>query len=136
MAQSKEPLVWAPFFAGAGLSALFMPVLIIIVLIAGYTGMRTSDFRDMVDHWYVRLILFGLISLSLFHAMHRIRFLLVDLGLKRVKLAIAAICYGLAIIGTLVTLMVATGILGHPAEETNSANDTPKLTAPTSSRLD
>jgi fumarate reductase subunit D len=113
MAKSNEPLVWAPFFAGAGLSALLMPVLIVIVLVASYGGMRLNDLLGLINHWYVRLILFALISLSLFHAMHRIRFLLVDLGLKRAKQFIAILCYLIAIIGTVVALMVVTGLLGQ-----------------------
>jgi len=110
MAKSNEPLVWAPFFAGAGLSAALMPVLIIIMLVASYGGPPSLDLRGLVDHWYVRLGLFVLISLSLFHALHRIRFILVDLGLKTAHGMIAALCYGLAVIGTLIALLVAIGI--------------------------
>ncbi len=112
MARSNEPLVWAPFFAGAGLSALLMPVLILITLIAGYGGLSSDDLRGLLDNWLVRLILFFVISLSLFHAVHRIRFILVDLGLKAAHGLIAALCYGLAIMGTLVALLVATGLWG------------------------
>lgn len=112
MAKSNEPLVWAPFFAGAGLSALLMPVLIIITLYASYSGPESFDLRELVNNWFVRLVLFVLISLSLFHALHRIRFILVDLGLKEARGMIAAVCYGIAIVGTLTALLVATGILG------------------------
>ena len=107
MAKSNEPLVWAPFFAGAGLSALLMPVLIGIMLLASYYGPQTLDLRELINHWYVRVILFVLISLSLFHALHRIRFILVDLGLKVAHGLIGALCYGFAIIGTLIALLVA-----------------------------
>lgn len=112
MAKSNEPIVWAPFFAGAGLSALLMPVVIIIVLFASYSGPEYFDLRALINHWLVRLILFFLISLSLFHAVHRIRFILVDLGLKEAKGMIATACYGIAVVGTLAALLVATGILG------------------------
>jgi fumarate reductase subunit D len=112
MAKSNEPLVWAPFFAGAGLSALLMPVLIIIMLVASYGGPESFDLRGVVDHWFMRIVLFVLISLSLFHALHRIRFILVDLGLKAAHGLIAALCYGLAVVGTLVTLLVVAGVLG------------------------
>jgi fumarate reductase subunit D len=112
MAKSNEPLVWAPFFAGAGLSALLMPILIIIMLVASYGGPQSLDLRGLVNNWLVRVVLFVLISLSLFHALHRIRFILVDLGLKAAHGLIAALCYGLAVVGTLVTLLVVTGVLG------------------------
>jgi fumarate reductase subunit D len=110
MAKSNEPLVWAPFFAGAGLSALLMPVLIVIMLAASYSGSDAFDLRGLLSNWFVRLILFLLISLSLFHAVHRIRFILVDLGLKSARGLIAALCYGFAVMGTLVALLVATSV--------------------------
>ena len=110
MAKSNEPLVWAPFFAGAGLSALLMPALIVIMLIASYGGPQALDLRGLINHWYVRVILFILISLSLFHALHRIRFILVDLGLKAAHGLVAALCYSLAVIGALVALLIAAGI--------------------------
>ena len=110
MAKSNEPLVWLPFFAGAGLSALLMPILIVITLIASYGGIPANDLHALLNHWLVRLILFLLISLSLFHALHRIRFILVDLGLKAAHGLIAALCYGFAIMGTLVALLLALGL--------------------------
>jgi fumarate reductase subunit D len=112
MAKSNEPLVWAPFFAGAGLSALLMPVLIIIMLVASYGGPQSLDLRGLINHWFVRVVLFVLISLSLFHALHRIRFILIDLGLKAAHGLIAALCYGLAVMGTVIALLVATGLWG------------------------
>lgn len=110
MAKSNEPLVWAPFFAGAGLSAVLMPVLIIIMLVASFGGPQSFDLRGMIDNWFMRIVLFFLISLSLFHALHRIRYILVDLGLKAVHGLIAVLCYGLAILGTLAALLVAIGL--------------------------
>jgi len=111
MARSNEPLVWAPFFAGAGLSAMLMPILILVVLIGSYGGLSSEDLRGLINHWYVRVVLFVLISMSLFHAVHRIRFILVDLGLKEAKHLIANVCYGFAIIGTLLALVVAIDLL-------------------------
>ena len=110
MAKSNEPLVWAPFFAGAGLSALLMPVLIMVTLLAGYGVVPSNDLRGLLNHPLVRLVMFFLISLSLFHAVHRIRFILVDLGLHAARGLIAALCYGFAVIGTLVALLVVTGL--------------------------
>jgi fumarate reductase subunit D len=110
MAKSNEPLVWAPFFAGAGVSAILMPVLIVLMMAASYSGSDTFDLRGLLNNWFVRLILFFLIFLSLFHAVHRIRFILVDLGLKSASGLIAALCYGFAVMGTLVALLVATGV--------------------------
>ena len=110
MPKSNEPLVWAPFFAGAGLSALLMPVLIMVTLLAGYGVVPSNDLRGLLNHPLVRLAMFFLISLSLFHAVHRIRFILVDLGLHAARGLIATLCYGFAVVGTLVALLVVTGL--------------------------
>jgi fumarate reductase subunit D len=109
MAKSNEPLWWAPFFAGAGLSALLMPVILLILIIAGLGGM--PDLWAVLDHSLIRIVLFVLISLSLFHAAHRIRYILVDLGLKAVGEPIALSCYGSAIVGTILAALLALKLL-------------------------
>ena len=107
MARSNEPLFWLPFFAGAGFAAFFMPVVILITIVAGKGGIAANDLADLLEKPLTRLFLFILISLSLFHAVHRIRYILVDLGLKSGKGVIAALCYGFAIMGTLVAALLA-----------------------------
>ena len=111
MSRSNEPLWWAPFFAGAGLSALLMPVTIFIVLIAGFGGIDSVELLALLSNPLVRLILFVLISLSLFHALHRIRYLLVDLGLKEAKGPISVVCYGSAIVGSVLTALLALKLI-------------------------
>ena len=55
-----------------------------------------------VRHPLVRLILFGLCSLPLFHGAHRFRFTLYDgLQIKHLNELIAVFCYGSAIVGTI-----------------------------------
>lgn len=108
MARSNEPIWWAPFFAGAGISALLMPITIFLTSL----GVRPFGFLDEQRLWTVlhhpltRICLFVLISLSLFHAVHRFRFILIDLGLKAARNAIAVICYGSAVVGTLVAAVL------------------------------
>jgi len=107
MARSNEPLWWAPFFAGAGVSALLMPVTIILTSLAVAFGWIDADrMWTLLHHPLARIFLFVLISLSLFHAVHRIRFILVDLGLKQARQAIAVLCYGSAIVGTLLAFFL------------------------------
>jgi fumarate reductase subunit D len=107
MARSSEPLVWAPFFAGAGVAAIFMPVTIFLTSIAVATGwLNEAQLWSLLHNPLVRIYLFVLISLALFHALHRIRFILVDLGLKPVAGAIATTCYAIAIAGTVAALIL------------------------------
>lgn len=104
MSRSNEPLVWAPFFAGAGLSALLMPATIFITGFAVAFGwLSMARLQELLLHPLTRVYLFALISLSLFHALHRIRFMLVDVGLKGIAPLISLICYGAAIAGTIYT---------------------------------
>ena len=108
MARSNEPLVWAPFFAGAGIAAIFMPITIIVIgLLTALHAIDAHRLYVLLNNPWVRLYLFILISLSLFHAAHRIRFVLVDLGLKGIRDGIASACYGIAVIGTVLTALAA-----------------------------
>jgi fumarate reductase subunit D len=107
MARSNEPLWWAPFFAGAGIAALLMPITIVLTSLAVAGGwMTAARLFDLLHYPLTRIVLFILISLSFFHAFFRIRFMLVDFGLKHFRGLIVAICNGLAIVGTVVALIL------------------------------
>jgi len=54
----------------------------------------------------IKLILFTIITLPLFHWAHRFRFTLVDVGLKSMSTFISILCYGGAIAGTIVSAVV------------------------------
>jgi len=107
MVRSNEPLWWAPFMAGAGVAALLMPATILITSLAVAWGWIDEEHMwILLSRPLVRLYLFVLIVLALFHAAHRLRFVLVDLGLKPVRGVIAVLCYGSAILGTLLTTLL------------------------------
>lgn len=112
MARSNEPLVWLPFFAGAGIAAMFMPITIVVVgILTAFRAVDAHRLYVLLNNPWVRVYLFFLISLSLFHAAHRIRFVLVDLGLKGIREGIAWTCYGVAVIGTVLTALAAFHVL-------------------------
>jgi fumarate reductase subunit D len=94
--------------AGAGVSALLMPATIVITSLGVALGWIDEEglWRLLHNPW-VRVYLFILISLSLFHAAHRLRFVLVDLGLKAIRNLIALVCYGSAIVGTVLAAVLA-----------------------------
>jgi len=59
--------------------------------------------RALVQHPVVRLYLFVVISLPLFHWAHRFRYTLYDgLQLYHLTVLIAVLCYGAALVGTAV----------------------------------
>ena len=86
MAKSNEPFWWAPFMGGAGIAALLMPITIFLTSVAVAAGWLTEQrLWNLLGNPLARVYLFVLISLSLFHAAHRLRFVLIDLGLKAAR---------------------------------------------------
>jgi fumarate reductase subunit D len=106
MARTNEPIAWSLFGAGGVVAALLLPVMILLTGIAVPAGwISQSGLYNLVHHPLTRLYLFVVISLSLFHAAHRTRFVLIDLGLKPIAGLVAALCYTLAIVGTLLAVV-------------------------------
>lgn len=113
MARSNEPLWWGPFSAGMMVSALVVPALI---LITGYVFPtlrpgNAQQAQDLINHPLTRALLFVVISLSLFHWAHRFRYIVFDLGLKGGRPAVAVLCYGAAIAGTIAAGAIALHML-------------------------
>ncbi len=86
------------------MSALFLPVFVVITglvvpSMAARNGSRVTHehFVAIVSWWPVRLALFGIIFLTAFHAAHRIRHVLMDLGWRHHGLPLIVLCYGGAI---------------------------------------
>jgi succinate dehydrogenase subunit D len=112
MRRSNEPLWWLPFAAGMGIDAMVIPALVVITGIFIPLGLVNPEgLRGFLLHPLVRAGLFVVVSLSFFHAAHRLRFTLIDLGLKGADAALSVVCYGAAILGTLAAAAVALGLL-------------------------
>lgn len=112
MARSNEPLWWGPFSAGMMVGALFVPVLIVITgLLVPMGVINPEHLRNLINNPLTRILLFVVISLSLFHWAHRFRFILFDLGVTCCSGAIAVLCYGSAIVGTVAAALIALHVL-------------------------
>jgi fumarate reductase subunit D len=109
--RSKEPFWWLLFSGGMMLDALAMPALIVITGLLVALGLVSGNVRGLFLNPLVRIGLFVLISLTFFHAAHRLHFTLADFGLRSARGALAFICYGAAIAGTLVAGAVALGLI-------------------------
>jgi fumarate reductase subunit D len=108
MARSNEPLWWGPFSAGMMAGALFVPALIVITgLFPALNVIGPEQLRGVIRHPLTRVFLVVVISLSFFHWAHRFRYILFDLGLKGGRTAVASICYGLAIAGSVAAVVIA-----------------------------
>lgn len=104
MRPSNEPLFWSVFSAGGMVTALLMPILIVITgfLVAAET-VEFPALENLFTNGLIRLIVFGVAFVTFFHAAHRIRHTLKDLGLRSHSLArpIAGASYLAAAIGTI-----------------------------------
>jgi fumarate reductase subunit D len=98
MAKSNKPLLWLPFAAGGLVAAFIIPVLILVtgVLVPlGFLHLPYARVFAFAHNPLGKLILFGVVALSAWHAAHRLRMTVHDLGLGG-GLAVRFICYGSA----------------------------------------
>jgi fumarate reductase subunit D len=109
-----EPLLWLLFSGGGVVSAVFLPILVILFGFAIPLGWVQPDYNHLhavVSHWLTRLALLGLLVLMLFHAAHRFRFTLYDgLQLRTLATPIAVLCYGAALVGSVAALLIVLTI--------------------------
>lgn len=104
MKYPSEVFWWSLFSAGGVLSALFVPVMVLATAFIVPRG--ASDpvatwerVHGVVGWWPVRLVLFGILAFSLIHCGHRIKHILMDLGLRRLAPVLSFVCYGSAFAG-------------------------------------
>ncbi len=106
MAKSNKPIVWGLFAAGGTITAFLLPVVVLLTLFAAL-GMTPDLFKyetlhAFAAHWLGKLVIFGFIFLSLWHAAHRLRITLHDFGIRQ-DLWVATAVYVLAALGTIMT---------------------------------
>lgn len=102
-----EPLLWMLFSAGGVLAALLIPILVLLFGVVFPLGWVPAPGRaellSVLAHPLARLALFVLCALSLFHGAHRFRYTLYDgLQIKHLNEVVNVVCYGGAIVGSLV----------------------------------
>lgn len=102
-----EPLLWLLFSAGGVLAALFVPAIVFFFGVAFPLGwLAPPDHGRLLvlfGHPLTRVSLFVLCLLSLVHGAHRFRYTLYDgLQIKHLNELVNTVCYGGAIVGSLV----------------------------------
>ncbi len=106
--RSHEPVFWALFGAGGVFSAMFAPAVVFLTGLAIPLGLLKPQalnfdrIHGAVSSLPGSLFLFIMISLLLWHAMHRINHSLHDFGIDA-GMAGKVVCYGCALAGTVVT---------------------------------
>lgn len=109
MRKTAEPIWWMLFSAGGMVSALLFPVLIVVTgfILPFYRVEEDPLFLEslvtFLSHPVMKVVMFGVIGLPLFHWAHRFRYALIDMGLQKARTPISILCYGSALVGTAVT---------------------------------
>jgi len=103
--QSNEPVLWALFSAGGVAAAFVMPVYLFLFGVAFPLGWISGPHYEQLVALFrlplVRLGLFAVCFLALFHWAHRFRYTLYDgLQIKHLNELIFFCCYGGAVFGT------------------------------------
>ena len=102
---------WLMFATGGGLAALVLPVHILVQGILGPLGVvkvvdrHYDTWVNVLGNPLVKLYILALVAFSFFHFAHRLRYLLVDLGVPAARGVPAQVLfYGGAVAVTLVTI--------------------------------
>jgi fumarate reductase subunit D len=104
MAKSHKPVVWFPFAAGGTVIAFCIPVIVVLTFLAALghvpPGLAYDRMHAFAGSGIGKLIIFGVVALSLWSSAHRLRCTCFDFGLRADTLA-AMVLYVTAIIGSI-----------------------------------
>lgn len=103
--RSNDGFFWTLFSAGGVVSAFLMPVTVLLFGLLFPLGIVTAPtyakLEALTSLPLVKLVLFVMCSLPLFHWAHRFRFTLYDgLQIKHITEVIFVFCYGTAVAGS------------------------------------
>ena len=114
--RSNAPIFWGLFGGGGMLAALFGPMLVIITGLLVPLGLLlpadTMSYPKMLafaQNFIGKGFIFAVIALFLWHATHRIYHSLHEIGIHA-GFGAKLICYGIALIGTLISAFVLLGL--------------------------
>ena len=112
MAKSNEPIFWSLFAAGGMVAAMLLPITAVFTSLFVITGwLSAEEMQSWIVSPWGRIYIFLLVFLPLFHAAHRLRITLKEMGVNADNL-VAGVCYGGAATGTFAAAWVLTVGLG------------------------
>lgn len=101
MAKSHKPVVWFPFAAGGTVIAFFIPVIVLLTFLAALghvpAGLGYESMHAFARSGLGKLIIFGVVALSLWSSAHRLRCTCYDFGVRADTL-VATVLYIAAIV--------------------------------------
>ncbi|MDH5628880.1 MAG: fumarate reductase subunit D [Gammaproteobacteria bacterium] len=107
---SNKPIIWSLFAAGGTVTALLFPALILLFALAVPFGLLPAELfsydriQGMLDNTFIKLIVFALLFLSIWHAAHRMRITAHDFGI-RADGFIAFLFYSIALLATILLVI-------------------------------
>jgi fumarate reductase subunit D len=111
MAKSNKPIVWGVFAAGGTLTAFVIPALVVVTLLAALgkvpVGLSYASMHAFAAHWLGKLVIFGVLFLSLWSSAHRLRITFYDFGV-RADGAVATVVYLVAAAGSAAAALYLT----------------------------
>ena len=109
-----EPFLWALFSGGGVVAALLFPIHLFLFGIAlplGWITPSPEGLAVLARHPAAKAYLFVLCALPLFHFAHRFKYTLYDgLQLKHLNELVNLVCYGSALVGTMLAAYVVWSI--------------------------
>lgn len=119
MTMSNKPVIWLPFAAGGMVAALVLPALMLVTLAvtAGWLprgALAHARLSELLGNPVAAVILFLVLALPLWHAAHRLRMTLQDLGARTAasRRMVAWLCYAGA---ATITAVLVWALLAIPA---------------------
>lgn len=112
-----EPFWWGMFSLGGTVAALLIPVHVFFDGLAVPLGLLPAEtlgyerMKGLLENPIMKVYLFLLVVLPLYHAAHRIRFSLYELGIRALWIRVEVLCYGGALLGTAVAVYILWAIL-------------------------
>ncbi|MGL1959533.1 MAG: fumarate reductase subunit FrdD [Colwellia sp.] len=106
--RSNEPVIWGLFGGGGMLSAFMLPAIILVtgllVPLGFFDAMSYERVLAFSQSWIGKLALWVIISLPIWHGIHRFYHLLHDLGQHSGRKLTFIIFYGFTVLITLASL--------------------------------
>jgi len=106
MAKSNKPVVWFPFAAGGTVIAFFIPVIVLLTFMAALghvpAGLSYEKMHAFAGSGLGKLVIFGVVALSLWSSAHRLRCTFFDFGVRADTL-VATILYIAAIAASILS---------------------------------
>ena len=110
------PMFWGLFSVGGFVVAFLLPVIIVMNNLAyafwlvGPEKILYAGELAFATFWLTRVFLVVVIGGCLFHGMHRLKYILYDLGAVKIKKVLEPVMYGIAAAGTVAAVFLAFSI--------------------------